>query len=510
MKGKKLLQVIGAVAVINMLSRLIGFFREVVIGYQFGTEEAADSVVAAYTLPNLFYVVVGGAITTAFISVYTKIDAPLDQKQYLERVFGWLSLVLILFSGGLVLFSEQVIALLFSGMKAETFQLTTDLFSVMAPATFFLILSMWFTGILNVNNRFSWAAAGTLLLNGSFLGIAVIFYPWIGAFAHAWGALISAVLMCVFLIYLIRREKFFTFRLRLNKSPETWRTMKMAGPILLGGATLQLYFLIHRMFASWLEDGYIAALNYTSKIVQLPQSVLMMAVTTVIYPLLSRKVAAKEEAGISTLYFKGLRMMGLSILPVAVFVILYAEEIIRVIFQYGNFTEQSTNMAAPLLQILVIGMFFHSANLYVTRFFYAYERSVFPVIVSLVSVLGINVGINFLLIDSYGAAGVAWGTSIASICNFGLLLLGTQFMLKLRKAPDVKWGKDIGKLLTLLILFGAVLFGWKSIMTAGGSYISLLAGAAAAAIILIILMKVLRFQEIEDITEKVKEKVVKR
>ncbi|WP_158736854.1 murein biosynthesis integral membrane protein MurJ [Alteribacillus sp. YIM 98480] len=510
MKGKKLLQVIGAVAVINLLSRLIGFFREVVIGYQFGTEEAADSVVAAYTLPNLFYVVVGGAITTAFISVYTKIDDPLDQKQYLERIFGWLSLLLILFSGGLVLFSEQVIALLFSGMKAETFQLTTDLFRVMAPATFFLILSMWFTGILNVNNRFSWAAAGTLLLNGSFLGIAVVFYPWIGAFSHAWGALISAALMCVFLIYLIRREKFFTFRFRLDKSPETWRTIKMAGPILLGGATLQLYFLIHRMFASWLEDGYIAALNYTSKIVQLPQSVLMMAVTTVIYPLLSRKVAAKEEAGISTLYFKGLRMMGLTILPVAIFVILYAEEIIRVIFQYGSFTEQSTNMAAPLLQILVIGMFFHSANLYVTRFFYAYERSIFPVVVSLVSVLGINVGINFLLIDSYGAAGVAWGTSIASIFNFGLLLIGTQFMLKLQKAPDVHWGKDAGKLLTLLILFGAVLFGWKSIMTAGGSYISLLAGAAAAAIVLIILMKVLRFQEIEDITEKVKEKVVKR
>ncbi|SDH18936.1 putative peptidoglycan lipid II flippase [Alteribacillus persepolensis] len=510
MKGKKLLQIIGAVAVINMLSRLIGFFREVVIGYQFGTSYAADSVVTAYTLPNFFYVVIGGAVTTAFISVYTKIDDPLGQHRYLERMFGWLSLAFLFFSALLVFFSEQVIALLFSGMEQAEFQLTADLFRVMAPATFFLILSMWLTGILNVNNRFSWAAVATLVLNGSFLGIAVVFYPWLGAYAHAWGALFSAFFMCMFLVYFVRKGKFFSFRPRLEKSRETWRTLKIGMPILLGGATLQLYFLLHRMFASWLEDGYIAALNYTSKVVQMPQSVLMMAVTTVIYPLLSRKVAAKEESGIQSLYGKGLRMMGLVILPATVFVLFYAEDIIRIIFQYGNFTEQSTAMAAPLLQILVIGMFFHSANLFITRFFYAYERSIFPVVISLVSVLGINVVIAFLLIESYGAAGVAWGTSIASICNFILLLAGTRFVLKWQGTMKHKAGKEIGKLLLLLLLFAAALFGFNFFMTAGGSFVRLVSGGFTAVFVLIVLMKLLRFQEVDEWIQKVKKKVVKK
>ncbi|MFZ4451102.1 murein biosynthesis integral membrane protein MurJ [Salibacterium aidingense] len=510
MKGKRLIQAIGAVAVINLLSRFLGIFREIVIGYQFGTNDAADSVITAYTLPNFFYVVVGGAITTAFISVYTKIDGPLGQREYLERVFAWLAVGLIVFSAGLVLFSEQIIGLLFSGLSEENFRLTADLFRVMAPATFFLMISMWLTGIMNVNDRFAWAATATLLLNGSFLAIAVLFFPWLGAYAHAWGAVISAMLMCIFLVYLIRREKFFHFGFRFKRSPETWRTFKLAVPILLGGATLQLYFLIHRVFASYLEEGYISALNYMSKIVQLPQSVLMMAVTTVVYPMLSRKVAAGEKEGISGLYGKGLRWMGIAILPVTVFVVFFAEDIIRVIFQYGSFTDQSTAMTAPLLKILVIGMFFHAANLYVTRFFYAYEHSIYPVAVSLLSVLGINVGITLLLIEPFGAEGVAWGTSVASICNFGLLLFGTQYVLKLHKVSDVKWRENLGKLAALLALMGGSLYGVKQLLSAGGPYITLILGGIAAAVLLLLFMRLLRFREIDDLMNYVKEKVVKR
>ncbi|SFL84896.1 murein biosynthesis integral membrane protein MurJ [Salibacterium qingdaonense] len=509
MKGKRLIQVIGAVAFINLLSRFLGIFREIVIGYQFGTNEAADSVITAYTLPNFFYVVVGGAVTTAFISVYTKIEGPLGRRDYLEQLFAWLGLGLVLFSAGLVVFSDQVIGLLFSGLSSEQFQLTTDLFRIMAPATFFLMISMWLTGLLNVNDRFTWSAAATLLLNGSFLAIAVVFFPWLGAFSHAWGAVISAALMCAFLVYLIRRERFFHFGLRFRRSPEVWRTFKLGVPILLGGATLQLYFLMHRVFASFLEEGSISALNYMAKIVQLPQSVLMMAVTTVVYPMLSRKVAAGEQEGISNLYGKGLRWMALSILPVAVFVVFFAEDIIRVVFQYGSFTDQSTAMTVPLLQILVIGMFFHAANVYVTRFFYAYEHSIYPVVVSLLSVLGINTGIALLLLDPLGAAGVAWGTSIASICNFCLLLFGTRSVLKLYQVSHVPWVTTIAKPAALLLLMAGGLYAVKQLVGSMNPYIALLSGGAAAAVLLIVFMKLLRFREIDDLLDYAKKKVVK-
>lgn len=509
MKPKRLFQIIGAVAIINMLSRLIGFFREVVIGYQFGTSVAADSIALAYTLPNFFYVVIGGAITTAFISVYSKVDDPLKQNAYVERVFGWLTVVLIVVTTGLVLFSEQVISLLFSGLSEEAFQLTTNLFRVMAPSVFFLILSMWLTGVLNVNDRFTWTAVSTLILNGSFLFIAVIFYPVLGAYAHAWGALFSALFMALFLVVLIRRNQLFHFRLRLGKSPELWRTVKMAVPIMLGGATLQLYFLIHRVFASWLESGYVAALNYTSKLVQMPQSILMMAVTMVIYPLLARKVAAKEETGIRTLYKKGLQMMGITIIPASIFLMFYAEEVIRVIFQYGNFHVESTQMAAPLLQILVIGMFFHAANLYVTRFYYAYERSIFPVAMSLFSVLGINVGINFLLIESYGAEGLAWGTSLSAICNFLLLIIGLKFVLKWKKEEEKNSGVIV-KMIIFILLFSTLLYGWKSVVTISNAYISLVVGGFVALIGLLFFLKILRFEEIDELMTKMKKKVGKK
>ncbi len=510
MKPKRLLQIIGAVAIINMLSRLIGFFREAVIGYQFGTSMEADSIALAYTLPNFFYIVVGGAITTAFISVYSKVNDPLEQKRYLERIFGWLTIVLVVFTTALVFFSDQVILLLFPGLGEAEFQLTTDLFRVMAPSVFFLILSMWLTGLLNVNDRFTWTATSTLVLNGSFLLIAVLFYPLLGAYAHAWGALVSAFFMAAFLVVLIRRHQLFHFRIRLEKSPEMWRTVKMAVPIMLGGATLQLYFLIHRVFASWLESGYVAALNYMSKLVQMPQSILMMAVTMVIYPLLARKVAAKEETGIRALYAKGIQMMGMMIVPVSVFIMFYAEEVIRVIFQYGNFSAQSTELATPLLQILVIGMFFHAANMYVTRFYYAYEHSVFPVAMSLLSVLGINVGINLLLIQPFGAAGLAWGTSLSAICNFLLLLIGLKSVLKWKKDETSQSSHFVLKLTVLVILFSGMLYSWKSVIVIPNAYISLIVGGAVSTVGLFLLMKLLHFEEVDAFVTKIKKKVGKR
>lgn len=510
MNGKKIIQIIGAVAVINLLSRLIGFFREVVVGYQFGTSYAADSVVTAYTLPNFFYVTIGGAVATAFISIYSKLGHPSLQQKYLERIFGWMALGLVIFTSLLIIFSDGVIRLLFPGLSNQEFELTSSLFKIMAPSTLFLILSMWFTGLLNVNKRFSWSAVSTLILNGSFLLIAVLLYPLLDAYAHAWGALISSFLMVIFLMYLIRKEKFFNFKMSFSRSPDTWKTFKLAAPILLGGATLQLYFLIHRFFGSFLDEGYIAALNYTSKIVQLPQSVLMTAVTTVVYPLLARKVAASDTKGIVSIYEKGLRIMGIIILPVSVFIVIYAESIIQAVFQYGNFNEDSTAMAVPLLQILVIGMFFHAANLYVTRFYYAYENSVYPVAASLFCVLIVNVGINLLVVNTWGAEGLAFGTSVSAIINFMLLTLGSRYILGSRDAYKKENRKNIMKLVLLLVIFSLVLAGWNRLVILANPYIDITSGLMLAAVILAVAMKGLRFEEWGTLENKVKEKLSKK
>nr|WP_052363499.1 lipid II flippase MurJ [Geomicrobium sp. JCM 19037] len=350
----------------------------------------------------------------------------------------------------------------------------------------------------------------TLIMNGSFVLIAFIFFPMAGSYAHAYGALISAILMFIFLVVYNYRKGFFTFKPTLGHSPEVWRTFRLTVPIMLGGATLQLYFLIYRIFGAHLDEGTITALNITSKFVQLPQTVLMMAVTAVIFPMLARKVAANEHESVSKIHGQGLRLMALAIIPASVFIVFYAEEILITFFEYQDFTRENTLIAVPLLQIFVIGMFFHAANVYITRFYYAYERSIYPLVVSLISVLGLNISLSFLLIEPYGAEGLAWAMTLSAAVNFLLLLAGVGYVLKWQKKSKEQWkDQSLGfmRLMLMTILIAGALYGLRQLYTFDLPFVSLVVGGIGSVLLFIALLFILRFSERKELQQLLQRKV---
>ncbi|RAK19907.1 putative peptidoglycan lipid II flippase [Anoxybacillus vitaminiphilus] len=450
MSKKRIVQIISVVAIINILSRLLGFFREVVIGYHFGTSSLADSVILAYTIPNFLYLVLGGAVTTAYISIYNKIANDFSKRQFQQLIFTYLLIVTSLLTVSFMMFSEQAVSFFFNTLSSSELKTTSELFFIMAVSIIPLIFSMWFSGILNVQNKFYGPSLAILANNAGFILIAVILYPLLGVYAYGWGAVIGAAIMLLILIAYLKKGEAVDFQLRLMMSEKEYiiRMLKVTFPILLGGATLQFYFLIHRVFASELEDGYVAALNYASKLVQLPQTVLMTAVTTVIYPLLAKKAAEQDYKEISRIFYKGLQSLMILIIPISIFVYFYADGIVKIIFEYGAFTAQSTEMTANMLKILVIGMFAHAANLFVSRFFYAMEKSAMPVITGFLAVFVVNVLIIMLFIKEYGAAAIAWATTISSLFQFFVLLIAGKFQLRLEAVNN----KITFKLLSYILL----------------------------------------------------------
>ena len=110
---KNIFKIIGIVTAINLASRLFGFVREVLIGYHFGTSSLADSVILAYTIPNFLYLVLGGAITTAFISIYNKISNPLHQTQFKEVIFTYITIGTTVLTIRFMLSADQIITLFF-------------------------------------------------------------------------------------------------------------------------------------------------------------------------------------------------------------------------------------------------------------------------------------------------------------------------------------------------------------------------------------------------------------
>jgi len=421
-----------------------------VIGYQFGTSFEADSIITAYTIPNFFYIVLGGAITTTVISIASKLQ---DQKQ--KEFIDTITSGLVLFMGSLtillVIFAESWITLFFKGLSSESLTLTVQLFQWMAPATFFLVLSMLYSGLLNMHEKYRLTSFSTLIFNALFLSVSLLISLILGPLGYGLGALASAFSMFLFLIYFLRRFQIISrFNWRLTYTAETKRFMQLLIPIVLGGATLQFYYLIQRIFASGLDAGMIASLNYASKLTQFPQAVLMASVTTVIYPLLSKAAGDQDLPRLKRVYQKGVQTLFVLLIPVTIALMLFAEDAVILIFQYGNFDAAATERTYPLLQLLSWTMVGLAMNTYITRFFYALERSVLPIILNIISVFGINILLVQLLINNLGVNAIAIAMVVSTLINTVMLMILAYQQYRFSIA-SIQW-------LTRFTLFSLMIF----------------------------------------------------
>ena len=148
----KLFKIIGTVAIINIVARLFGFGREVVIGIQYGTSTVADAIATAYTIPNFIYLVLGGALTTAFISIYH--SSNMDKPLFVRKAFTTVVITATLVTLVIIVLTNPILNLFFKDLSDEDYTLVRNLFLWMMPSSIVLVMSTWMSGLLNINDRF--------------------------------------------------------------------------------------------------------------------------------------------------------------------------------------------------------------------------------------------------------------------------------------------------------------------------------------------------------------------
>jgi len=504
-------KIVGVVAIINVIARLFGFFREIVIGYQYGSSYIADSIFTAYMIPNFLYLVVGGAITTAVISIYSRgtTDKALFVKQSftiaLVLVTG-LTVILLLFTNPIMdLFNSEKIA---SGLSQEDIGLTKHLYYWMLPSSILLVLSSWYSGLLNINSKFHLSSFAILIYNAIFLVIAVGLSFVFGPIAYGISALASSIIMIYFLIVGYRKLKSHPVGLSFKHNLSSKQLWYMIMPIMLGGATIQLYALLQRLFAGMLSEGAIASVNYASKLMQFPQAILITAVTTVIYPILSLKESDNDLTSIRSLYSKGLHYLLLLLIPVTVFSYFYSENLVQVIFQYGNFDAQSTAITAPILAIFVLAMYFLAANTYITRFYYAKGDSMAPVVFSLINVFGVNIAVIMWFVDSMGAAAIAWGTLVSAVTNFIMLIAYANRKYKLKMGVFSKELEFYRSIFPLIITTVVVYFSSQYLIF-DHKWLTFIVGVVIFSITVIGTYFLFGIKEVKEYTYKLRKKLLK-
>jgi putative peptidoglycan lipid II flippase len=431
-----------------LLSRVLGLVREIVISGRFGTDAALDAFRAAFTIPDLIYLVVaGGALGSAVIPIFSEYLTRGDEQDAWRLASGVLNLALaglVVACGLVALFAEPLVALTVGrGFDAEQRALTAAIMRLLLIQPALLGLGGLAKAVLESFDRFTLPAVGSNLYNGGIIAGALLLAPFLGIYGLVWGVLLGALLFLVvqipglaqvgarYVLFLPRRhedakEEQQASWLRafvVNPAPGVGRVLRLLGPRIVGQSVWQINFIAMASFASTLGAGAVAANYYAFQLMVLPHGLLALSLGTVLLPRLARLYAAGEQDTLRSTALDGVRSVLFLALPASALLAVLALPTLRLLFQRGAFDASSAALTAAALTAYALGLWAFAAAEIPVRAFYAMQDTRTPVGVALAAVV-LNIALGWLLLrGGLGVAGLGLAFSAANIFEALLLLV---------------------------------------------------------------------------------------
>lgn len=437
--GKSIVRAAGFVMIFTLIARILGFVREMVIYTWFGQSYVTDAYNAAFSVPDLIYMLmVGGALSTAFIPVFSRYLANNEDDEawkVASIVFNYtITFCLILIVAG-VIYTRPLIMLLAPDLPTDYISLTILLTRVMFIQTFFMVLSGISMGVLNSKHHFVTPALGAVLYNIGIIGIGIAMAHYWGIIAFSIGVVVGAAFGFIVQVpALVKSGVRYSFNWDY-KHPGFKQILYLMAPVMLGLSVSQINLFVTQNLASGLAEGSISALKLSQRIMQLPVGIFGTSIATVIFPTMTAQMARKEIPAFRRTFSLGLRATMLISIPAGVGLIALREPIIQLLFQQGQFTASNTQATAVALLWYSIGLFAYSSLQIMNRVFYSMEDTITPVVAAIISV-AVNVGASLWLIKSMQHGGLALAFTISGITN--LLLLIAIFKWRLKSIDGVK------------------------------------------------------------------------
>ena len=413
----------------TLLSRILGFLRDMVIANFFGAGMAADAFFVAFRIPNLWRRLVGeGSLTISFIPVYTEYLTQRSEEEtrkvtHIAFTIGGVILLILTVLG--ILFSPILIRIIAPGWFAEypeKFQLTVTLNQIIFPYLFFMGLFALCMGILNSQRHFFAPAIAPIFLNISIIVSVFLFYHTFNmpVMTLALGVLAGGVIQFLFQIPFLYKRR-ITFRFNFNfQHPAIKRIGLLMIPGLIGTAVYQINVFIDTIFASFLPSGSVSYLFYADRLMEFPLGIFAIAIGMASLPSLSALVSqGKMEEFKETLSFT-FRLTAFISIPAMVGLIALKTPIINLLFQRGVFDYGATEMTARALFFYCVGLWAIAGARTVAPAFYSLQDTRTPLKIGLFC-LGANVVFIAILIHPLKHGGLALATSLSSTLNLILL-----------------------------------------------------------------------------------------
>lgn len=423
-----------------MLSRIVGFARDILIAQFLGVSMLSDAFFAAFRLPNFFRRVFGeGAMNSAFVPIFVEKlqdkTADIDEKDFVQNVFSILLYALLIFTLLFQIFMPFLMKVLFPGFASdpEKFTLLVNLSRITIFYLIFISLVALCSGVLNSLGKFAVPASAPIILNATLIVSLFIFGSLVPNYAYAlsWGVFLAGILQFLWLLVFTLKEKMLlypkSFSLKLFHNADIKKFFRKLLPGVIGANVLQINLLVDSVFASMIT-GAISYLYYADRINQLPLAMIGIAIGIALLPAMSRKIKAHEIEGAIKLQNLALEVGLIMVIPATLALTCLAYPIIATLFERGKFTHEESFFVAKALQFYSYGLPAYVLVKVMEPAFFSRGDTRTPMMIAIICLFSNAVLNAVFYFHGYEYVGIILSSIISSYLNLALLI--TQLLSK--------------------------------------------------------------------------------
>lgn len=453
-----------------LISRILGLIRDLLTASILGASIWSDIFFVAFKLPNLFRrLFAEGAFTQSFLPNFIKVS---QKGLFLAEIFFKFNAIMLSLSIGVMIFAPFVTKLLAYGFDKHTIDLAVPLVRINFWYLICIFSVTLFASVLQYKNHFATTALSTALLNISMI-IALILSLHlkqdIAVYYLSYAVVIGGILQVIAHLIVLKRLNLFRllslgtlkyFSGKKSKTGGFWLNFSQG---VLGSSANQLGDFISTFIASFLSVGSISYLYYANRIFQLPLALFAIALSTAIFPKISKQIKSRNILSAKHLLKKSFHFLFFLLLFSTIGGFILAREIIWLLFQRGEFDANNTIEAAKVLQMYLLGLIPFGLYKLFSLWLYANLKQSIAAKISIYS-LCLNIALSIILFKPLGAMGLALSSSICGL----FLFVYSIFIFGIREFLDIIIDKKI-----IIILFSAIIFIFLVIYIRGILYVYL-------------------------------------
>lgn len=401
--------------VFNIISKILGFIREISISFAYGVSEFTDVYFLSLGIPAIFYNIIVLGLSSSYISINNTLinkEGEIEVKKYNSKIIK----CSIIF--GLIL---SILGLLFSGLISNIFSTNMkEYYSNMLVNSLRIIflslstsgISAILTGYLNNNGKYNYPLIGGILSNIIIIS-SIFLSKKFGFIFLIFGALIGIMSQALVLLISSINNGFNINFSKLSIDKNVNDTFKMALPIFFSVAVTELNYFVDKYIASLFQTGSISLINFSTRLYLFFNSLLIVPVVTIIYPKLSKLLNKKLNSSVKKVLDNGLRLGVILIIPTMFFIIFFSEEVVNFIFNRGEFNKDNVIIVSKILSIYILSLFPVLISEILNKILYSNQNTRTSLLITMFTIC-INIIISYISSKMIGIVGIAIGTTISN------------------------------------------------------------------------------------------------